>query len=280
LKKQKAIRGLNSNSFSKNIIYMTKNVSTSKVQNFKYSHLELDPNKILFTTINGEKTTEIWKDIPNYEGYYQCSNFGRVKSLEREIIRGNHLMRIREKILKLYLGNRGYYNVGIKKDLILKRFNIHVLVAICFLDHIPCGFKKVVDHKDNDPLNNQVNNLQLITNRKNSSKDKKGFSSKYVGVSWKKGRDKWKSAIYINGKEKHLGFFDDEKLASDYYQNALKAIKNGTEIQVKRKTNTSKHKGIYKKGKKWALQINGKYIGTYHSEREAVISKLKILIEN
>ena len=66
-----------------------------------------------------------------------------------------------------------------------------------------------------------VENLQYITQRLNSSKDKKNTSSIYTGVSWSKEKKKWKSCIRINGKSKHLGYFTDELEASNAYQKAI-----------------------------------------------------------
>ena len=65
--------------------------------------------------------------------------------------------------------------------------------------------------------------MQLITQRQNISKDKKG-TSKYTGVCIHKGTNKWQSTITVNGKQKHLGYFTDEKEASRVYQNELNKI--------------------------------------------------------
>jgi hypothetical protein len=163
-----------------------------------------------------KQTKEIWKDIPNYEGRYMVSNRGRAKGLKG--------------ILSTYVGNTGYIKLKIYKPRQkgVKRVTInicmHQLVAMAFLDHVPCGNKIVVDHIDNDKTNNNLNNLQLISNRENTSKDKKGGSSKYVGVYWDKPSKKWKAQIYINGKSKHLGYFTNEIDASNAYQDALKNI--------------------------------------------------------
>ncbi len=83
--------------------------------------------------------------------------------------------------------------------------------------------KIVVDHINNDPLNNKLYNLQLITQRENVSKDKKG-TSKYTGGSWSKTANKWTSNIRINGKIKHLGFYIKEKEAAQAYQKELTKI--------------------------------------------------------
>ena len=134
---------------------------------------------------------EEFKDIEGYEGLYQVSNLGNVKSLKFK----------KERILK---GTR-----------VVKK--IHQLVAIAFLGHEPNGYKTVVDHINNNPLNNTLDNLQLITHRENLSKDKKGCSSDYTGVGWHKGAKKWHAQIYIKGKVKHLGLFTDELEAAESY---------------------------------------------------------------
>jgi len=156
---------------------------------------------------------EIWKDIIGYEGLYMISSFGRVKSLVTN-----------EKILKNSIGSHGYYRVNLSKNNKVNLFNIHILVAINFLNHKPNGYKIVVDHHDNNRLNNHVSNLQLITQRKNSSKDRKNCSSIYTGVCWDKKNNKWKSAIKINGKVKHLGCFDNEHDAYEAYKKALDSL--------------------------------------------------------
>ena len=171
-----------------------------------------------------EPKQEIWKDIPNYEGLYQVSNFGNVKSLER-YVKGKVENRLqKENILsKRLVGDIGnqYYAVTLCNNKNRKQVKVSVLVAMAFLNHIPNGYVGfTVDHIDNNPLNNDVNNLQVITKRENSSKDKKGIS-KYTGVTFNKKTNKWRSQIWINGKNKTLGSFDDELEAHRVYQKEL-----------------------------------------------------------
>lgn len=165
---------------------------------------------------------EIFKDIPGYEGIYQVSDLGRVKSLERKAWNGNGYRLIKERILKPSSNkNNGYLYVVLRKEENPKTFSIHKLVAVVFLNHIPNGHNIVVDHKDNDKANNRKDNLQIITQRKNTSKDKKNKTSKYTGVSWHKRRKKWLTHIRINGKVKHLGYFTNEEDAVGAYQEKL-----------------------------------------------------------
>lgn len=168
---------------------------------------------------------EIWKDIPQFKEAYQASTHGRIKSLERVVIRSNGTIQtFKERILKSSVNSKGYKVSAIYFNKNKKVLTVSVLVAMTFLDHIPNGHKIVVDHIDNVKTNDFLSNLQLITNRENASKDRKGYTSKFVGVSFAKEREKWLSRIRINDKITHLGYFDSEIEASSAYQNKLKQL--------------------------------------------------------
>ena len=163
---------------------------------------------------------EEYRAVKGYEGLYEVSNFGNIKSLERT----NYLGRkVKETILKPAIGTNGYRFVILFYDGLRSCKYIHQLIAMSFLNHVPNGNTIVVDHIDNNPLNNILDNLQLITNRENLSKDRKG-TSKHIGVHWVKPRKKWKAAISINGKTKYLGLYANEIQASNAYQYELKKI--------------------------------------------------------
>jgi hypothetical protein len=168
---------------------------------------------------------EIWRDIPGYENLYKVSSFGRVCSLDRVCNKGR---KIKGAVLKPSLSSN-YYKVMFSKVGIKKTFRVHILVAMGFLGHVigngTAGL--VVDHIDNNPINNRLDNLQIITNRENLSKDKKGGSSKYVGVSWAKANSKWKSAIRYKDKRIYLGYYTTEEEAHEAYQTALRRIDQG-----------------------------------------------------
>ena len=222
---------------------------------------------------------EIWKDIPGYENYYQVSNQGNVRSLDRKV--WNRLLKGR--ILK-YFSSNGYKLVVLRSNNKKKTFRVHQLVAIAFLNHKPDGHKVVVDHINNIKTDNNLSNLQLISHRENSSKDRKGYS-KHTGVYWNKIRKKWTSSILVDGKLKHLGCFTSEEEASKYYQDALKAIEEGTEIKIKKPKFTSKYKGVSfnKQRNKWAsyITINNKKknLGLFRCELAAAAAYQKELIK-
>jgi hypothetical protein len=164
---------------------------------------------------------EIFKDIKGYEGLYQISNLGRVKSLCR-VDRIGH--KVKEKMLKPFIKkDNGYLSVSLCNNG-MKQKNIHQLVSIAFLGHEPDGFSLVVNHIDFDKTNNNVQNLEIITQRENANKKHIKSSSKYVGVCWDKPSNKWMSRIVINGKRKHLGRFSNEIEASEAYQKELKLM--------------------------------------------------------
>jgi|SaaInlV_125m_DNA_1040241.scaffolds.fasta_scaffold09865_9 hypothetical protein len=175
---------------------------------------------------------EEFRDIPGYEGLYQVSNIGNVKSLTRTIIMGG-VKRLRKgRIMKSSLigpGRKPYSGIGLHKNNKRKSFSIHQLVAMAFLNHIPNGHVGlIVDHINNDCTDNRLENLQLISNRENVTKDMKVGTSQYTGVSMYKLRNgkfsKWQAHIRINGKTKYLGLFECELEASETYQKALREL--------------------------------------------------------
>jgi hypothetical protein len=159
---------------------------------------------------------EEFRDVEGYEGLYQVSNLGRVKGFKR-CSNG--------KILKLGNNGKGYLQVCLcKKGIKQKSVKVHQLVAITFLNHTHCGHKLVVNHKDFNRLNNNLDNLEIVTARENSNKKHLKSSSQYTGVSWYARLNKWVSQITINGEVTYLGLFINEEEASKAYQNKLLSL--------------------------------------------------------
>ena len=144
---------------------------------------------------------EIWKDIPNYEGYYQVSNLGNVKS-----IRFN-----REKLLKKCVNSFGYCLVVLYKNKKRKIFYVHQLVAIAFLNHKPNRFEKVVNHKNFNKLDNRVENLEIVSHRENCNQKHIKSSSNCTGVSFNNTEKCFFSYIRIKSNLIHLGKYKSEK---------------------------------------------------------------------
>ena len=103
---------------------------------------------------------EVWKDVKDYEGLYQVSNLGRVKSLN---YRGNG----KEGILKGADNGHGYLRVGLYKEGKIKFYAIHKLVATAFLEN-PMGFTDV-NHKDENKQNNRADNLEFCSRLYNNT---------------------------------------------------------------------------------------------------------------
>mgnify|MGYP003634917413 CR=1 FL=1 len=162
--------------------------------------------------------TENYKDIPGYKGHYQVSNLGNVKSLKRKGCR-------KDRILKPCT-RRGYFRVVLIKNNKPKKYSNHVLVAMAFLGFEPNGLKLVIDHINHKTKDNRLKNLRIVTQRENLSNRKKIGSSKYTGVFLQTNHNKWRSVININGKRKHLGYFNCEIKASQAYQEALNKLTN------------------------------------------------------
>ena len=157
---------------------------------------------------------EEFRDVKGFEGLYQVSNLGRVKSLKFN----------KERILRGCQGSGGYLHVSLTKDGNQKTRKIHQLVAEAFLGHTPCGMKLIVNHINFIRHDNRAENLEIDTNRNNTNQKHLNSSSEYTGVSWNKKYNKWVANIRINGKLKYLGLFACELKAAKAYQDALKAM--------------------------------------------------------
>lgn len=163
---------------------------------------------------------EEWRGVVGYEGKYQVSDRGNVRSM-------NYNRKGICKNLKAAPTRGGYLAVCLSEDANSETRKVHQLEAESFLDHVPCGYKLVIEHKDRNRKNNNLTNLEIITQRQNSNKKHLKSSSEFVGVSWIKKSKKWQSTISIKGKNVNLGRFKNEKDASDAYQDRLKLILEG-----------------------------------------------------
>lgn len=157
---------------------------------------------------------ETWKDIPEFKGHYQASNLGNVRSIKFN----------RTKILNKWLTSNNRYTVNLWKN--KKPYwnnRIAVLVAKAFLNHKSSGQKLVVDHIDNNRINDKLYNLQIISNRENLIKDSKNKTG-YTGVSKCTSGAKFYAQIRIDKKYYYLGSYKTKIEASHAYQNELKKI--------------------------------------------------------
>ena len=161
---------------------------------------------------------EVWKSIKDYEGLYEVSSLGRVKSL------GNDKTR-KEKILSSGISSSGYPVVVLCKNNSKKTRTVHQLVAEVFLGHIPNGMKLVVDHINDIRNDNRLENLQIVTTRENAFKTQGKYSSKYKGVFFNKRTNKYEAQIWSELRvNKRIGQYNTELEASNAYQEYLKKI--------------------------------------------------------
>ena len=160
---------------------------------------------------------EIWKELEEYNGVYLISSFGNVIRF-----RNNKMIDLKKR-----LNQAGYLRTTLHLNGKRKTIQIHQLVAIAFLGHVPCGMELVINHKDFNKQNNMVTNLEIVTNRENSNRQHIKSSSKYVGVDYMKSNGKFRARIVYKGSLLHIGLFENELEASKAYLNKLKEINNG-----------------------------------------------------
>lgn len=111
---------------------------------------------------------EIWKNIKGYEGLYQISNYGNIKSLDRIIIYKNKYSHFHKgKYLKQEIDINGYLYISISKDGKIKKNKVHRLVAETFIFN-PKN-KSDVNHKDGNKQNNNIDNLEWNTHQENEN---------------------------------------------------------------------------------------------------------------
>lgn len=149
----------------------------------------------------GGNMKKIWKDIPGYEGLYQISEDGEVKSLERIFYCGvNHALKkvYPEKIMKARLDHNNHERITFHKDGKCKSFFIHRLMWETFVGEIEDGFE--IHHKDFNKSNNLISNLEKLTcaehmqlHRKIDNLGYKNFyGKKHSEAAREKMRNAWK----------------------------------------------------------------------------------------
>lgn len=138
---------------------------------------------------------EIWRDIKGYEGLYQVSNEGRVKSLKRKII-------LKQQTIK-----GGYLRVHLWKNGKCKHKIVSVLVYETFIGDIPEDLQ--VNHKDENKSNNKVENLNLLTSQDNNNWGTRNERSRQSQLNDEKKSKKVK--VYKYPSMEFVGIFPSRK---------------------------------------------------------------------
>lgn len=113
---------------------------------------------------------EVWRPIPGYEGYYEASSFGTVRSLDRVTKKRHysgiyHMIKIKGRNLKPNPAKDGYLHIALSVNGEVTRAQLHRVIALTFIDG-GSGIL-VVNHKDGDKTNNAISNLEWCTPQQN-----------------------------------------------------------------------------------------------------------------
>ena len=149
---------------------------------------------------------ELWKDIKGFEGLYQVSTLGRVRSMDRWVTYKNGVKRFFEgKIINTFISNNGYIRVQLNKNCKKIKYSVHRLVAETFIpnpDNLPC-----VNHKDEVKTNNYPYNLEWCTIE---------YNINYGSHSKKVGRSHWKKVYQYDLNNVLVNEWDSLTEASNY----------------------------------------------------------------
>ena len=173
----------------------------------------MDMKMIKWDLLNAEDIEE-WRYIEGYEGLYQVSSKGKIKSVERTD-RNNH--KVKEKIRKLNSDKYGYLMVNLWKDGTNKTSYIHRLVAQAFIpnpDNKPC-----IDHINTDKTDNRVENLRWVTPKENINNPIS--REKFVNNRYKIEEGKHKRINYKPSKQAVIKMAEKHKKPIGMYKNGL-----------------------------------------------------------
>lgn len=119
-----------------------------------------------------QQNIEIWKDVVGYESYYQVSNLGRVKSLDRVVLKNGLSVSLKGCILRPRVSGKGYLSVALQINGMRKNFMVHRLVATAFIENT--DNLKEINHIDEIKSNNNAYNLEWCTHKYNSNYGSRG----------------------------------------------------------------------------------------------------------
>lgn len=166
---------------------------------------------------------EEWREVVGFEGLYEVSNHGNVKSVDREVPHGNTsgTRKIKGRILKQYRHNSmGHWIVGLCREGKSKNYFVHSLVLEAFVGPKPQG--KVACHGEKGTYDNCLDNLRYGTQWENVGPDRNRdhkYTSDQTGVHWHKRNECW----HVTCRKKYVGKFDNHEeavvAAKEAYEN-------------------------------------------------------------
>jgi len=167
---------------------------------------------------------EQWKPVKGYEKYYEISTSGRIRSLTRDKRGRNVFYKLKGKELKPFKSKKGYLYINLSKDGIKKKYLIHTLVWDNFGDKDRKQLNLKVDHIDDSKINNNIKNLQLLTNRQNISKSATPRRKSGLPTCVYKSKNRHRARCQINGVAVDLGTYGTPEEAHLAYTTKIKEI--------------------------------------------------------
>lgn len=170
--------------------------------------------------------TETWKPVVGYEGCYEVSDLGRVKSVSRTVYnrnipqRGDISMLVPGKILALSASKIGYMRATLSKNGVHKLALVHRLVMQAFNG----ASNLQVDHIDGDKRNNQLSNLEYVTGRENQTRARSKKRNLPTGVSLTTS-GKYVAQYGYRGKHYNVGTHDCPIKAGEAYSEAISKLR-------------------------------------------------------
>jgi hypothetical protein len=173
---------------------------------------------------------EIWKALEGFEGYYEYSNKGNVKSIERVIVNSFGYKRVYPKCMrKSSKGVGNYFGITLRVKNKSFRFYIHRLVWQWHNGSIPINYE--VHHIDEDKENNCIRNLKIIHSRDHRMLEHNKTYSE-GGTHFNTKRKLWISQIRFKGRNIRLGAFKDPKIAREKYMEIREKAEMGVDLNL------------------------------------------------
>ncbi len=229
---------------------------------------------LFYINENGLVCQEEWKDIPDYIGRYKASDLGRIMSVfGKRKGKSGFFTKMPIKILAQAINKDDRPHLTLFNESGRKNWIVSNLITLAFKNHVTKGYVRITDHKNNIPYDNRLANLQIITTRRNTSKDKQSETG-FTGV-YKDKFNKFCATLTYKGKSCNLGRYPTAEEASLLREKVVRIIEKGKSINryIKKNKNKNKYAGVSKRKDKFrsSIMIDKKRycLGTFDTEKEA-----------